>query len=158
MTHHSYLKREYGDTVIIGASSLKHIEQVRYPHGGVVHEGSTDNLPGILKQNLVDLEKGPLRESLCFVRVCCYDLHMHRHSRRCGSCVGRGLAVCPAVRFELLPLDCDGVQSSSSHVRVIMRIRTQCTIRMSLYSEFCSDLWRQRFSLPDGNIRAWFEG
>lgn len=37
MTHHSYLKREYGDTVIIGASSLKHIEQ-----------------------NLFDLEKGPL--------------------------------------------------------------------------------------------------
>ena len=29
MTHHSYLKREHGDTVIIGASSSGHIEQVR---------------------------------------------------------------------------------------------------------------------------------
>lgn len=29
MTHHSYLKREYGDTVIIGASSVAHIKQVR---------------------------------------------------------------------------------------------------------------------------------
>lgn len=39
ISHHSLLKREYGDAVIIGASSLKHIEE-----------------------NLVDLEKGPLRE------------------------------------------------------------------------------------------------
>ncbi|KAJ3539616.1 hypothetical protein NM688_g6340 [Phlebia brevispora] len=37
MAHHSLLKREYGDKVIIGASSLGHI-----------------------KQNLVDLEKAPL--------------------------------------------------------------------------------------------------
>ncbi|PSR78952.1 hypothetical protein PHLCEN_2v7256, partial [Hermanssonia centrifuga] len=37
ISHHSLLKREYGDAVIIGASSLNHIEQ-----------------------NLVDLEKGPL--------------------------------------------------------------------------------------------------
>ncbi|KAJ3525988.1 hypothetical protein NM688_g8318 [Phlebia brevispora] len=37
MTHHSLLKREYGDTIIIGASSLEHI-----------------------KQNMIDLEKGPL--------------------------------------------------------------------------------------------------
>ena len=29
MTHHSYLKREHGDTVIIGASSLGHIKEVR---------------------------------------------------------------------------------------------------------------------------------
>lgn len=28
MTHHSFLKHEYGDTVIIGASSLRHIDQV----------------------------------------------------------------------------------------------------------------------------------
>ena len=35
------MKREYGDSVLIGASSTKHIEQ-----------------------NLIDLEKGPLRESL----------------------------------------------------------------------------------------------
>ncbi|KAI7156646.1 Aldo/keto reductase [Hortaea werneckii] len=37
MTHHSQLKRENGDAIIIGASSTKHIEQ-----------------------NLIDLEKGPL--------------------------------------------------------------------------------------------------
>jgi aflatoxin B1 aldehyde reductase len=29
ISHHSLLKREYGDAVIIGASSLNHIEQVR---------------------------------------------------------------------------------------------------------------------------------
>jgi aflatoxin B1 aldehyde reductase len=28
ISHHSLLKREYGDAVLIGASSLKHIEQV----------------------------------------------------------------------------------------------------------------------------------
>ena len=28
MTHHSFLKREHGDAVIIGASSLAHIKQV----------------------------------------------------------------------------------------------------------------------------------
>jgi aflatoxin B1 aldehyde reductase len=28
ISHHSLLKREYGDAVIIGASSLNHIEQV----------------------------------------------------------------------------------------------------------------------------------
>jgi len=39
--HHSLLKREYGDSILIGASSLKHIEQ-----------------------NLVDLEKGPLPEEI----------------------------------------------------------------------------------------------
>jgi len=37
ISHHSQLRREHGDAVIIGASSVKHI-----------------------KQNLVDLEKGPL--------------------------------------------------------------------------------------------------
>ena len=39
VSHHSLMKREYGDAVLIGASSVAHIEQ-----------------------NLVDLEKGPLRE------------------------------------------------------------------------------------------------
>ena len=29
ISHHSLLKREYGDAVLIGASSVKHIEQVR---------------------------------------------------------------------------------------------------------------------------------
>jgi len=41
MSHHSFLKREYGDSILIGASSLNHIEQ-----------------------NLVDLEKGPLPEEI----------------------------------------------------------------------------------------------
>ncbi|KAI0920258.1 hypothetical protein AcW1_002052 [Taiwanofungus camphoratus] len=44
VSHHSLMKREYGDSVIIGASSLKHIEQ-----------------------NLVDLEKGPLPEDVLTV-------------------------------------------------------------------------------------------
>jgi aflatoxin B1 aldehyde reductase len=29
ISHHSFLKREHGDAVLIGASSLTHIEQVR---------------------------------------------------------------------------------------------------------------------------------
>ena len=29
ISHHSLMKREHGDAVIIGASSLNHIEQVR---------------------------------------------------------------------------------------------------------------------------------
>ncbi|EPS99222.1 hypothetical protein FOMPIDRAFT_1030941 [Fomitopsis schrenkii] len=41
ISHHSLLKREHGDAVIIGASSLKHIEQ-----------------------NLVDQEKGPLPDEV----------------------------------------------------------------------------------------------
>lgn len=41
MTHHSQLKREYGDAIIIGASSTKHMEQ-----------------------NMIDLEKGPLPEEV----------------------------------------------------------------------------------------------
>ncbi|KAF8964665.1 Aldo/keto reductase [Flammula alnicola] len=41
ISHHSLLKREYGDAVLIGASSLKHIEQ-----------------------NLIDLEKGPLPDEV----------------------------------------------------------------------------------------------
>ncbi|KAL0947126.1 hypothetical protein HGRIS_013258 [Hohenbuehelia grisea] len=41
VSHHSLMKRESGDSVIIGASSLKHIEQ-----------------------NLVDLEKGPLPQAV----------------------------------------------------------------------------------------------
>ncbi|KAK5691983.1 hypothetical protein LTR97_011154 [Elasticomyces elasticus] len=41
MTHHSLLKREKGDAIIIGASSVKHMEE-----------------------NMVDLEKGPLPEDV----------------------------------------------------------------------------------------------
>ena len=28
VSHHSLMKREYGDSILIGASSLKHVEQV----------------------------------------------------------------------------------------------------------------------------------
>ncbi|KAL5527047.1 hypothetical protein ACEPAG_5838 [Sanghuangporus baumii] len=41
ISHHSLMKREYGDAVLIGASSLNHIEQ-----------------------NLIDLEKGPLPDEV----------------------------------------------------------------------------------------------
>lgn len=41
LTHHSLLRREHGDAVIIGASSAEH-----------------------LKSNLVDLEKGPLPDEV----------------------------------------------------------------------------------------------
>ncbi|KAH9483767.1 Aldo-keto reductase [Psilocybe cubensis] len=41
VSHHSALKSEYGDSVLIGASSVKHIEQ-----------------------NLIDLEKGPLPDDV----------------------------------------------------------------------------------------------
>jgi len=41
VSHHSLMKREYGDSVLIGASSVKHIEQ-----------------------NMIDLEKGPLPDEV----------------------------------------------------------------------------------------------
>lgn len=41
MTHHSLLKRAHGDAIIIGASSVKHLEE-----------------------NMVDLEKGPLPDEI----------------------------------------------------------------------------------------------
>lgn len=44
VSHHSLMRREHGDAVIIGASSLAHIEQ-----------------------NLVDLEKGPLRACAAYL-------------------------------------------------------------------------------------------
>ena len=44
ISHHSALKRAHGDSVLIGASSVKHIEQ-----------------------NLLDLEKGTLREFVCSI-------------------------------------------------------------------------------------------
>ena len=46
LSHHSMMKREYGDAVLIGASSVKHIEE-----------------------NLRDLEKGPLRECFTYFYV-----------------------------------------------------------------------------------------
>ncbi|KAJ7063117.1 Aldo/keto reductase [Mycena amicta] len=44
ISHHSLMKREHGDSVLIGASSLQHIQQ-----------------------NLIDLEKGPLPEEILVV-------------------------------------------------------------------------------------------
>ncbi|GAW07851.1 Aldo keto reductase [Lentinula edodes] len=41
VSHHSLMKSEYGDAILIGASSLEHI-----------------------RQNLIDLEKGPLAEEV----------------------------------------------------------------------------------------------
>ena len=61
ISHHSLMKREYGDAVLIGASSVKHIEEVR-----VISwlNFSTINklLITLIHQNLIDLEKGPLRK------------------------------------------------------------------------------------------------
>lgn len=51
VSHHSLMKREHGDAIIIGASSLNHIEQ-----------------------NLVDLEKGPLPEEVLKVLDQAWDL------------------------------------------------------------------------------------
>jgi aflatoxin B1 aldehyde reductase len=51
MSHHSLLKKEHGDAVIIGASSTKHIEQ-----------------------NLIDLEKGPLRKCIAWFVTCMCQL------------------------------------------------------------------------------------
>ena len=51
MSHHSLLKKEHGDAILIGASSIEHIEQ-----------------------NLIDLEKGPLREYLA----------LHLYKLRCS--------------------------------------------------------------------------
>lgn len=50
------MKKEHGDSVLIGASSLRHIEQVRYA-------SLRFSLSLTLPQNLIDLEKGPLRKS-----------------------------------------------------------------------------------------------
>ena len=66
ISHHSLMKREYGDAVLIGASSLQHIEQVRlsYYDLEVVPRWCGNVLTGGGVQNLIDLEKGPLRECL----------------------------------------------------------------------------------------------
>ena len=58
ITHHSQLKREYGDSVLVGASSLPHIKQVIM----TPHYHSKKKLNNFY-QNLIDLEKGPLRKS-----------------------------------------------------------------------------------------------
>lgn len=59
VSHHSLLKREYGDSILIGASSVNHIEQ-----------------------NMVDLEKGPLRKSFIVLwnLRCLTDLSSGRSS------------------------------------------------------------------------------
>ncbi len=59
ISHHSLLKRQYGDAVLIGASSLDHIKQVRPDECGVF-QNAWQAL--ICEQNLDDLEKGPLRK------------------------------------------------------------------------------------------------
>lgn len=30
ISHHSFMKREFGDSVLIGASNMKHIQEVRH--------------------------------------------------------------------------------------------------------------------------------
>lgn len=62
ISHHSLLKREYGDAVLIGASSLKHIEQVCIYYIGWPIVSRSWWLA--FCQNLLDLEKGPLRMSI----------------------------------------------------------------------------------------------
>lgn len=44
ISHHSLMKREYGDAVIIGASSLNHIEQVRFASVWTVQRMLTDRI------------------------------------------------------------------------------------------------------------------
>jgi len=58
MTHHSLLKREHGDAILIGASSLKQ-----------------------LRQNLVDLEKGPLPEEIVAVLNEAHERVRHLNSK-----------------------------------------------------------------------------
>jgi aryl-alcohol dehydrogenase-like predicted oxidoreductase len=64
ISHHSLMKREFGDSVIIGASSLKHIEEVRRSLLYVLSVNLCVLTVLSAVQNLVDLEKGPLRKSL----------------------------------------------------------------------------------------------
>ena len=61
VSHHSLLKREYNDAIIIGASSLKHVEE-----------------------NLQDLEKGPLRK-LIPEYVSVFIVSDHTYSGRSGQ-------------------------------------------------------------------------
>ena len=81
MSHHSKTSREQGDSVIIGASSTKHLEQ-----------------------NLADLEKGPLRTSFVASFI---EKHMLNNQRSGGGPKGprRGLGVCHADRVGLLALE-----------------------------------------------------
>ena len=58
ISHHSLLKREYGDAVLIGASSVKHIEQVRiliYARG-MREEENFD--PGLYHRTWLTLRRG----------------------------------------------------------------------------------------------------
>ena len=77
------LSAGHGDSVIIGASSLKHIEQ-----------------------NLIDLEKGPLRASLLspLTRSSCTDKGPCAYSGRGRQGSGRGMEGCRAVCSEVLAL------------------------------------------------------
>ena len=58
ISHHSLLKREYGDAVLIGASSVKHIEQVRiliYARGMRREENSD---PGLYHRTWLTSRRG----------------------------------------------------------------------------------------------------
>jgi len=58
LTHHSLLKREMGDAILIGASSVKQ-----------------------LQQNLIDLEKGPLPEEIVSVLNDAHELVRHLNTK-----------------------------------------------------------------------------
>jgi len=62
ISHHGLMRREHGDAVLIGASSTKHIKQVSKIYESRFVESRN------FFQNMIDLEKGPLRAfNLCFV-------------------------------------------------------------------------------------------
>jgi aflatoxin B1 aldehyde reductase len=58
VSHHGLMRREYGDAILIGASSTKHIEQVSRMFLETNPYFAKLNL---FSQNMIDLEKGPLR-------------------------------------------------------------------------------------------------
>jgi len=58
MTHHSLLKREHGDAILIGASSVKQ-----------------------LQQNLIDLDKGPLPAEIVTVLNEAYEVVRHVNTK-----------------------------------------------------------------------------
>jgi aflatoxin B1 aldehyde reductase len=58
VSHHGFMRREYGDAILIGASSTKHIEQVSRMFWRTNPYFAKFIFP---PQNMIDLEKGPLR-------------------------------------------------------------------------------------------------
>ena len=49
ISHHSLMKREYGDAVLIGASSVKHIEQVCRVVASIVSSRMSKLMPLIVE-------------------------------------------------------------------------------------------------------------